>query len=114
MGKTKLSTMGSNNDTGSNGINRRLTIANWDKIAVGIDRVDTLEAESFYAVRIGSLGAVIVHREIDVDHCVVVEVSNNKGDEVQQGRVWIGSVTLQNPIELLDRFMNVLTEKGWI
>jgi hypothetical protein len=114
MGKTKLSTMGSNHPTGSNSNNRRLTIANWDKIAEGVDRANVMEGESFYAIRIGSLGAVIVHREIGEDHCGVVEVSNDKGDEIEEGRVWIGSVTLQNPIELLDRFMNVITEKGWI
>ena len=114
MGKTKLSTMGTNNPSGSIGNGRRLTIANWDKIAVGVDRAGTMEGESFYAIRIGSLGAVIVHREIDADHCVVVEVSNEKGDEIEEGKVWIGSQTLQNPAELLDRFMNVLTERGWI
>jgi hypothetical protein len=114
MGKTKLSTMGTNNGSGSNYSGRRLTIANWDKIAVGVDRANTMEGESFYAIRIGSLGAVIVHREIDADHCVVVEVSNEKGDEIEEGKVWIGSQTLQNPAELLDRFMNVLTERGWI
>jgi hypothetical protein len=45
---------------------------------------------------------------------VVVEVSNNEGDKEESGKVWIGSQTLQNPAELLDRFMNVLTERGWI
>jgi hypothetical protein len=55
-----------------------------------------------------------VHREIDADHCVIVEVSNNEGDKEESGKVWIGSQTLQNPAELLDRFMNVLTERGWI
>jgi hypothetical protein len=114
MGKTKLNTMGTNNPSGSIGSHRRLTIANWDKIGVGVDRADTMEGESFYAIRIGSLGAVIVHREIDADHCVVVEVSNNEGDKEESGKVWIGSQTLQNPAELLDRFMNVLTERGWI
>jgi hypothetical protein len=113
MGKTKLSTMGTNNGSGSNSP-RRLTIHNWDKIGVGIDRADTMEGESFYSIRIGSLGAVIVHREIDADHCVIVEVSNNEGDKEESGKVWIGSQTLQNPAELLDRFMNVLTERGWI
>jgi len=107
MGKTKLSTMGSNNT-------RLLTIHNWDKIAEGVDRADTMEGESFYSIRIGSLGAVIVHREIDADHCVIVEVSNYEGDKEESGKVWIGSQTLQNPAELLDRFMNVLTERGWI
>jgi hypothetical protein len=107
MGKTKLSTMGTNNT-------RLLTIHNWDKIAVGVDRADTMEGESFYSIRIGSLGAVIVHREIDADHCVIVEVSNYEGDKEESGKVWIGSQTLQNPAELLDRFMNVLTERGWI
>ena len=106
--------MGSNHSSGSNSNNRRLTIANWDKIAVGVDRADTMEGESFYAIRIGSLGAVIVHREIDADQCVIVEVSNNEGDKEESGKVWIGSQTLQNPAELLDRFMNVLTERGWI
>ena len=114
MGKAKLSTMGTNNPSGSIGSHRRLTIANWDKIAVGVDRANTMEGESFYAIRIGSLGAVIVHREIDADHCVIVEVSNNEGDKTEEGRVWIGSVTLQHPIQLLDRFMDVLTERGWI
>jgi len=114
MGKTKLSTMGNNNVTSSyNGV-RRLTIANWDKIGEGVDRANTMEGESFYSIRIGSLGAVIVHREIDADHCVIVEVSNNEGDKEESGKVWIGSQTLQNPAELLDRFMNVLTERGWI
>ena len=107
MGKTKLSTMGTNNP-------RLLTIHNWDKIAEGVDRANTMEAESFYAIRIGSLGAVIVHREIDDEDRVIVEISNEKGDEIEEGRVWIGSQTLQNPAELLDRFMNVLTERGWI
>jgi hypothetical protein len=107
MGKTKLSTMGTNNT-------RLLTIHNWDKIGVGVDRADTMEGESFYSIRIGSLGAVIVHREIDEDHCVIVEVSNYEGDKEESGKVWIGSQTLQNPAELLDRFMNVLTERGWI
>jgi hypothetical protein len=114
MGKTKLSTMGSNNPTGSNSSDRRLTIANWGKIGVGVDRADTMEAESFYSIRIGSLGAVIVHREIDAKDCVLVEVSNNEGDSSECGKVWIGSQTLENPAELLDRFMNVLTERGWI
>jgi hypothetical protein len=114
MGKTKLSTMGSNHPTGSNSSSRRLTIANWDKIAVGVDRANTMEGESFYAIRIGSLGAVIVHREIDDEECVIVEVSNNEGDKSENGKVWIGSQTLENPAELLDRFMNVLTERGWI
>ena len=99
--------MGSNNT-------RLLTIHNWDKIAEGVDRADTMEGESFYSIRIGSLGAVIVHREIDADHCVIVEVSNYEGDKEESGKVWIGSQTLQNPAELLDRFMNVLTERGWI
>ena len=107
MGKKKLNTMGTNNT-------RLLTIHNWDKIAIGVDRANTMDGESFYAIRIGSLGAVIVHREIDADHCVVVEVSNEKGDEIEEGKVWIGSQTLQTPAELLDRFMNVLTERGWI
>lgn len=107
MGKTKLSTMGTNNP-------RLLTIHNWDKIAEGVDRANTMEAESFYAIRIGSLGAVIVHREIDDEDRVIVEISNEKGDEIEEGRVWIGSQTLQTPAELLDRFMNVLTERGWI
>jgi hypothetical protein len=107
MGKTKLNTMGTNNT-------RLLTIHNWDKIGVGVDRADTMEGESFYSIRIGSLGAVIVHREIDADHCVIVEVSNYEGDKEESGKVWIGSQTLQNPAELLDRFMNVLTERGWI
>ena len=114
MGKTKLSTMGTNNGSGSNSNNRRLTIANWDKIAVGVDRANVMEGESFYAIRIGSLGAVIVHREIDDEECVIVEVSNNEGDKSENGKVWIGSQTLENPAELLDRFMNVLTERGWI
>ena len=106
--------MGNNNVTSSyNGV-RRLTIANWDKIGEGVDRANTMEGESFYSIRIGSLGAVIVHREIDADHCVIVEVSNNEGDKEESGKVWIGSQTLQNPAELLDRFMNVLTERGWI
>jgi hypothetical protein len=106
--------MGNNHSTGSyNGV-RRLTINNWDKIAEGVDRADTMEGESFYAIRIGSLGAVIVHREIDAKDCVIVEVSNYEGDKSEDGKVWIGSVTLQNPAELLDRFMNVLTERGWI
>ena len=114
MGKTKLSTMGTNNGSGSyNGV-RRLTINNWDKIAEGVDRAHTMEGESFYSVRIGSLGAVIVHREIDAKDCVSVEVSNNEGDKTEDGKVWIGSVTLQHPIQLLDRFMDVLTERGWI
>jgi hypothetical protein len=99
--------MGTNNP-------RLLTIHNWDKIAEGVDRANTMEAESFYAIRIGSLGAVIVHREIDDEDRVIVEISNEKGDEIEEGRVWIGSQTLQNPAELLDRFMNVLTERGWI
>jgi hypothetical protein len=73
-----------------------------------------MEGESFYSIRIGSLGAVIVHREIDADHCVIVEVSNYEGDKSEDGKVWIGSVTLQHPIQLLDRFMDVLTERGWI
>jgi hypothetical protein len=107
MGKTKLSTMGTNNP-------RLLTIHNWDKIAEGVDRAYTMEGESFYSVRIGSLGAVIVHREIDEKDCVSVEVSNNEGDKSENGKVWIGSQTLENPAELLDRFMNVLTERGWI
>jgi hypothetical protein len=114
MGKKKLSTMGTNNGSGSIGSSRRLTIANWDKISVGVDRANTMEAESFYAIRIGSLGAVIVHREIDDEECVIVEVSNNEGDKSENGKVWIGSQTLENPAELLDRFMNVLTERGWI
>ena len=107
MGKKKLNTMGTNNT-------RLLTIHNWDKIGVGVDRANVMEGESFYAIRIGSLGAVIVHREIDDEECVIVEVSNEKGDEIEEGKVWIGSQTLQTPAELLDRFMNVLTERGWI
>jgi len=107
MGKKKLNTMGTNNT-------RLLTIHNWDKIAVGVDRANTMEGESFYAIRIGSLGAVIVHREIDEEDRVMVEVSNNEGDKTEDGKVWIGSQTLQTPAELLDRFMNVLTERGWI
>jgi hypothetical protein len=114
MGKKKLSTMGTNNGSGSNSSSRRLTIANWDKISVGVDRADTMEGESFYSIRIGSLGAVIVHREIDAMDCVLVEVSNNEGDSSECGKVWIGSQTLETPAELLDRFMNVLTERGWI
>ena len=109
MGKAKHVPMGGNTNT-----NRKLTISNWDKIGEGVDRAYTMEAESFYSVRIGSLGAVIVHREIDADHCVIVEVSNNEGDKEESGKVWIGSQTLQTPAELLDRFMNVLTERGWI
>ena len=111
MGKAKLSTMGGNN---GNGTTRLLTIHNWDKIAEGVDRAYTMEGESFYSIRIGSLGSVIVHREIDAKDCVSVEVSNNEGDKTEEGRVWIGSVTLQHPIQLLDRFMDVLTERGWI
>jgi hypothetical protein len=107
MGKKKLNTMGTNNT-------RLLTIHNWDKIGVGVDRANVMEGESFYAIRIGSLGAVIVHREIDDEECVIVEVSNNEGDKSESGKVWIGSQTLENPAELLDRFMNVLTERGWI
>ena len=106
--------MGNNHHTGSNIGVRRLTIANWDKIGEGVDRANTMEGESFYAIRIGSLGAVIVHREIDSEDTVFVEVSNNEGDKTESGKVWIGSQTLQNPAELLDRFMTVLTERGWI
>jgi hypothetical protein len=107
MGKKKLNTMGTNNT-------RLLTIRNWDKIGEGVDRANVMEGESFYSIRIGSLGAVIVHREIDEEDRVIVEVSNNEGDKEESGKVWIGSQTLQNPAELLDRFMNVLTERGWI
>ncbi len=88
MGKTKLRTMGNNNVTSSyNGV-RRLTIANWDKIAEGVDRANTMEGESFYSIRIGSLGAVIVHREIDADHCVIVEVSNTPKPRRAVGQVY--------------------------
>ena len=107
MGKKKLNTMGTNNT-------RLLTIRNWDKIGEGVDRANVMEGESFYSIRIGSLGAVIVHREIDDEDRVIVEVSNNEGDKEESGKVWIGSQTLQTPAELLDRFMNVLTERGWI
>jgi hypothetical protein len=107
MGKKKLNTMGTNNT-------RLLTIHNWDKIGEGVDRANVMEGESFYSIRIGSLGAVIVHREIDDEDRVIVEVSNNEGDKEESGKVWIGSQTLQTPAELLDRFMNVLTERGWI
>jgi hypothetical protein len=113
MGKKQYNPMGINNVTSSNS-GRSLTIHNWDKIGVGVDRADTMEGESLYAIRIGSLGAVIVHREIDDDDCVVVEVSNYEGDKEESGKVWIGSQTLKNPAELLDRFMDVLTERGWI
>jgi hypothetical protein len=106
--------MANNHSTGSNDSGRRLTIRNWDKIAEGVDRANTMEAESFYAVRIGSLGAIIVHREIDDEGRVLVEVSNNEGDKTESGKVWIGSVTLHQPVQLLDRFMDVLTERGWI
>jgi hypothetical protein len=111
MGKAKHVPLGGNNNTNTN---RKLTISNWDKIGEGVDRAYTMEAESFYSVRIGSLGAVIVHREIDADGCVIVEVSNYEGDKEESGKVWVGSVTLSNPVQLLDRFMNVLTERGWI
>ena len=111
MGKTKHAPLGGNTNTNTT---RLLTIHNWDKIAEGVDRAHTMEGESFYSVRIGSLGAVIVHREIDEKDCVSVEVSNNEGDKSEIGTVWIGSVTLQHPIQLLDRFMDVLTERGWI
>ena len=106
--------MANNHSTGSNSSGRRLTITNWDKIGEGVDRANTMEAESFYAVRIGSLGAIIVHREIDDEGRVLVEVSNNEGDKTESGKVWIGSVTLHQPVQLLDRFMDVLTERGWI
>ena len=111
MGKAKHAPLGGNTNTNTN---RKLTISNWDKIAEGVDRAYTMEAESFYSVRIGSLGAVIVHREIDSDGCVIVEVSNYEGDKEESGKVWIGSVTLSHPVQLLDRFMDVITERGWI
>lgn len=106
--------MANNHSTGSLNGNRRLTITNWDKIGEGIQNANTMEGESFYAIRIGSLGAVIVHREIDSEDCVNVEVGNYEGDKEESGKVWIGSQTLQSPEELLDRFMTVITEKGWI
>lgn len=107
MGKTKLNRMGNTNT-------RYLTIRNWDRIGEGIQNANTMEGESFYAIRIGKLGAVIVHREIDEEDCVIVEVSNYEGDKEESGSVWIGSQTLKHPAELLDRFMSVLTERGWI
>ena len=79
MGKKKLNTMGTNNT-------RLLTIHNWDKIGVGVDRANVMEGESFYAIRIGSLGAVIVHREIDDEECVIVEVSIMRGIRVRMVR----------------------------
>ena len=106
--------MANNHSTGSNSSGRRLTITNWDKIGEGVNNANTMEGESFYAIRIGSLGAVLVHREIGEDDTVFVEVSNNEGDKTESGKVWIGSQTLQSPEELLDRFMTVLTERGWI
>jgi hypothetical protein len=111
MGKAKHAPLGGNTNTNTT---RLLTIHNWDKIAVGVDRANVMEGESFYSIRIGSLGAIIVHREIDEEGRVIVEVSNNEGDLSESGKVWIGSVTLQNPIQLLDRFMDVITERGWI
>lgn len=111
MGKAKHAPLGGNTNINTT---RLLTIHNWDKIAEGVDRAYTMEGESFYSIRIGSLGSVIVHREIDAKDCVIVEVSNYEGDQSEDGRVWIGSVTLQNPMELLNRFMDVITERGWI
>jgi hypothetical protein len=107
MGKTKLSTMGTNNT-------RLLTIHNWDKISIGVENANTMEAESFYAVRIGRLGAVIVHREIDSEDTVIVEISDETGNRVRDVRVWIGSVVFSNPVGLLELFMDRLTEWGWI
>ncbi len=107
MGKTKLSTMGTNNT-------RLLTILNWDKISIGVENANTMEAESFYAIRIGRLGTIIVHREIDADHCVIVEISDETGNKVRDVRVWIGSVVFSNPVGLLELFMDRLTEWGWL
>ena len=111
MGKAKHAPLGGNTNINTT---RLLTIHNWDKIAEGVDRAYTMEGATFYSVRIGSLGAVIVHREIDSDGCVIVEVSNYEGDKEESGKVWIGSVTLSHPVQLLDRFMDVITERGWI
>jgi hypothetical protein len=91
-----------------------LTIQNWDKISEGVNNSNTIEAKSFYAIRIGSLGAVIVHREIGEDDCVVVEVSNNLGDKTKDIKVWIGSVVFSEPAQLLDLFMERIIEYGWI
>lgn len=106
--------MGSNHPTGSNNSIRRLTITNWDKIGEGILHANVMEAESFYAVRIGRLGGVIVHREIDEESIVVVEISDESGNRVREIRVWIGSVVFSNPAQLLELFMDRITEWGWI
>jgi len=107
MGKKKLNTMGTNNP-------RLLTIHNWDKIGEGIHNSNVMEGESFYSMRVGSLGTVIVHREIDEESRVVVEISNNRDTEQTESKVWVGSVAFQSPADLLDIFTDVLLSKGWI
>jgi hypothetical protein len=73
-----------------------------------------MEAESFYAVRIGRLGAMLIHREIDEESRVTIEISNNGDTEQVSHKVWIGSVAFDSPAELLDIFTNVLMRNGWI
>ena len=103
--------MGSNN---GNSTKRKFTIHNWDKIGNGIHNSNVMEGESFYSMRIGSLGTVIVHREIDEESRVVVEITNNRDTEQTESKVWVGSVAFQSPADLLDIFTDVLLSKGWI
>jgi len=107
MGKAKPNSVATHNGD-------ILTIRNWVKIGVGINNANTMEGESFYAVRIGMLGAVIVHREIDEDRCVIVEIGNHEGDKSVRRKVWIGSIVLSEPAPLLDYFMDNIIKEGWI
>lgn len=111
MGKAKHPPMGGYYTPN---LNRLFTILNWDKIGEGINNANVTESHSFYAVRIGSLGGMIIHREIDEESRVTIEITNKDDTEQVEHKVWIGSIAFQSPEELLDIFTNVLLSKGWI
>lgn len=111
MGKAKHAPLGGNNRVNTT---RLFTILNWDKIGEGIQNANTMEGETFYAIRIGRLGGVVVHREIWEEDIVVVEISDAEGNRTKDIRVWIGSVVFSKPEQLLELFMDKITEWGWI
>lgn len=114
MGKAKHAPLGGGY-TPNTTTKRKFTIHNWDKIGEGITNSSTMEGETLYALRIGILGGLIVHREIDEEsNTVIVEISNDKGDETKDIKVWIGSVVFSEPAQLLDLFMEKIIEYDWI
>lgn len=93
---------------------RWFTIQNWEKIGIGLKRSHCHQTQSIYYLSIGSLGAITLHREIDSQHRVTIEIANKDGSHTVSNKVWIGSVVFNSPAELLDIFTGVILSNKWV